>query len=243
MAPKKAVVASRRSTRTVKATSDSHCDDLSSASANKVVGSAKKSATKGSRVGNRSTAGRGKSSRCRNLSVSSSEASDSPASTEPRDVLRSRTTEETDQQIASSNEVNESGQSTVVTSEGRESATLRSDLGGRLVDQNATADSRSRKNRSRSRVGLVTRSRAARHNLALASESGQCERQGLTSSPATAAQFEGERAEIEDESHHTAYRQNVMISPNEAEQVRHRDREGYARTCAQASERLAPSYS
>ena len=216
MAPKKAVTASRRPIRAVKATSDSHCDDMSSASANKVVGSAKRSATESSRVGNR---------------FSSPEAVDSPASTEPRNLLRSRTTEETDQQIASSDEVNDCDQSTVVTSEGRESATQRSDLGGRLVGRNATEGSQNRKVITRSRVGPITRSCAARHNLALASESGQCERQGLTSSPAKATQFESERAEMEDESHRMAYCQNVF-SPIEAEQVRHVNHKGCARTYA-----------
>lgn len=69
MAPKKTVVASRRSIRAVlrkpKASSDSQGVDMSSASAETVVGSAKKSTKKGSRVGARSKVVRSKSPRRR----------------------------------------------------------------------------------------------------------------------------------------------------------------------------------
>ena len=239
MAPKKAVIASSRKIRAVKrvpkANCDGHGDDLSSASANKVAGSANKSASKGSHVGNRSKAGRGESLRPRNRSVSSSEASDLPESIEPIYMLRSRTTEETDRQTASSNEVSECARSTVVTSEGRESATQRSDVRGREAGENANATkgSQSCKNRTRSQDGLVNRSRAARLNLAPASESGQCERQRLTLSPAKAAHFVCERAEREHRSDHMAYRQKVSTCPEEAEQAHSIDRGGCARMHAQ----------
>jgi len=65
-------------------------------------------------------------------------------STELRVVRRSKTTKKRDEHTASE-KVSESGRSTVVTSEGRENATQRSDIGGRGAAGMTMEDSSSNK--------------------------------------------------------------------------------------------------
>jgi len=105
MAPKKAVFDSHRSIRALvrepKASSDSQSVDIFSASAEIVVGSAEKSTNKGSLVGTESV--------------------------EPRVMRRSKTTKKRDENTVASEKLSESGQRTVVTSEGWENATQRFD--------------------------------------------------------------------------------------------------------------------
>jgi len=137
MAPKKAVVASRRSIRAIvrkpKASSDSQSVDMLSASAKIVVGSTEKSTNNGSLFGTEST--------------------------EPRVVRRSRTTKKHDEHTVASEKVSKSRRSTMVTSEGRKNATRRSDIGGRGAAGMTTEDSSSNKNTTNLREGLVSESK------------------------------------------------------------------------------------
>jgi hypothetical protein len=222
MAPKKAVVAIRRSVRAAvrkpKASSDSQCVDVASASTEKVVGSAKKSTNKGSRVGTRSKV---QSPRRRNTSVVSSLS-------EPGVVRRSKTNKKRDEHTVASGKVSESGKSTVVTSEGRENATQRSDLRGRVAARMTIEDSSSNENSTSLREGLVGESNrpTTRLNLALTDENRHGDRQWLTSSPAITAYSVRKRAERDHRSDHTAYRRKVSTCPEQADEVWSTDRGG-----------------
>ena len=96
---------------------------------------------------------------------------------------------ESDDYTAASGKVSESGQSTVVTSEGRENATQRSDLGGRRAAEMTIEDSSGNKNTTRLREGLVSEPNITRFNLARTDENRHGDRQGLTSSPAENTHF------------------------------------------------------
>ena len=197
MAPKKAVVASRRSVRTVgrkpKASSDSQNTDMLSASTEIVVGSAKKSTNKSSLVGT--------------------------GSKEPRVVRRSKTTEECDEHTVASETVSESGRSTVVTSEGRENAARRSDIGGREAAGMTIEDSANNTDSTNPRERMVREANTTRLNLAPTDENRPGDRQGLTSSPAETAYFVRERAERDHRSDLMAYRRRALTCPEEAEEV------------------------
>ena len=65
-------------------------------------------------------------------------------------------TMESDDHTAASGKVSESGLSTVVTSEGRENATQRSDSRGRSAAKMTIEDSSGNKNITRLREGLVS---------------------------------------------------------------------------------------
>jgi len=110
-------------------------------------------------------------------------------------VRRSKTTKKRDEHTVASENVSESGRNTVVTSEGRENATQRSDIGGRGAAGMAIEDSASDTNTTNLRERLVSKSNTTRFNLAPTDENRPGDRQGLTSSPVEAAHFVRERAE------------------------------------------------
>jgi len=130
--------------RKPKTSSDIQYFDMLSASAEIFVGSAEKSTNKGSLVGTEST--------------------------EPRVVRRSKTTKKRDEHTVASEKVSEIGRSTVVTSEGWDNATQRSDIEGRGAAGMTIEDSSSNKNTTNLREGLVSESNTTRLNLALTDE-------------------------------------------------------------------------
>jgi hypothetical protein len=238
MAPKKAVTVARKSTRLATRStvplSGNQNTGLPSKSADTVVGSPKKSAKRSSRVANSSKVSRMKPSRQRNRNASSPEVLDSPENTEPKELLRSVTAEEIDEQSVSSDEVSEIIRNAVVTDEGRESSRHLADPHeGTVAGHRSTSCDQSLTQIVRSRPRSVKRGRAASSNLASAKEQGQCERQRQTKSPVGAALLDCERAENRRRPQSRASRPDHSACLDMAEHAHPRDRGGCAETHAQ----------
>ena len=140
---------------------------------------------------------------------------------------------ESDDHTAASGKVSESGQSTVVTSEGRQNATQRSDLGGRRAAEMTIEDKSGNKHTTRSYGGSVREPNTTRFDLAPTDENRHGNRQGSTSSPAETTYFVRERAEREHRSDHMANCQRVSTCPEEAKQEWLTNRGGCASMHAQ----------